>query len=148
MAPIVVTMVRSMEYQIGLKFNAIPNGAGGVGERLTLAYAKGVVPGLLDPARWVRVCCERPAELMGLAGCKGRIAPGHDADLVLFNPEAEGIWQALGASDPGSNLYAGISVRGAVRKVWRRGELVVAGGNLQTGLVPGRFLERRFRTPA
>lgn len=129
-------------------FNAIPNGAGGVGERLTLAYAKGVVPGLLDAARWVRVCCERPAELMGLAGCKGRIAPGHDADLVLFDPEAEGFWQPLGASDPASNLYAGTPVRGAVCKVWRRGELVVSGGNLQGGLVPGRFLERRFRTPA
>jgi dihydropyrimidinase len=125
-------------------FPAIPNGAGGVGERLTWAYAKGVVTGDLTPERWIRVCCERPAELMGLGRRKGRIAPGFDADLVLFDPQAEQIWQPLGASDPQSSLYAGTRVTGAVRRVWLRGRLVVDGGRLIPGAASGCFLPRRF----
>jgi dihydropyrimidinase len=125
-------------------FPAIPNGAGGVGERLTWAYARGVVPGDLTPERWVRVCCERPAELMGLGRRKGRIAPGFDADLVLFDPRAEQVWRPLGESDPQSSLYAGVRVTGMVRRVWLRGRLVVDGGRLIPDAAPGCFLSRRL----
>ncbi len=129
-------------------FPAIPNGAGGVGERLTIAYAKGVVTGQLSVARWIASCCEKPAVLVGLAGRKGRIAAGYDADLVLFDPVAEGTWLPLGSSDPASNLYRGTPTRGAVRSVWRRGILVVQDGRLRAGIEPGKFLARSFRRPA
>jgi dihydropyrimidinase len=103
-----------------------------------------VVPGALAPERWVRVCCERPAELMGLGRRKGRIAAGSDADLVLFDPQAEGVWRPLGASDPAASLYAGERITGAVRDVWRRGERVVADGRLAAAPGPGAFLPRRL----
>ena len=137
------------EFQLAVKkrearrgFTAIPNGAGGVGERLVMAYAKAVRTEHLSLTRWVQTCCENPAELMGLAGRKGKIAPGYDADLVLFEPEAEYRWQPLGQSDPTSSLYAGSHVVGAVSSVWRRGLLVVANGKLLTGVSQGRFLSR------
>ncbi len=126
-------------------FPAIPNGTGGVGERLALSHSLAVATGDLDPARWLDVVCRRPAELMGLAGRKGRIAPGYDADLVLFDPDAEYSWQPLGESDPEVSLYTGRPCKGAVRHVWLRGTQVVKDGRLQKKLLAGGALRREYR---
>jgi dihydropyrimidinase len=123
-------------------FTAIPNGAGGVGERMTFAYAKAVATGNMPPERWVHVCCERPAELMGLAGRKGRLAPGYDADIVLLDPQAEYRWRPLGASDPASSLWAGLPCQGAVRTVLLRGRVVVEDGKLLDNCKEGEFIVR------
>ncbi len=49
----------------------------------TAASARGFQIG--DIVRWM---CEKPAELAGLSSRKGRIAPGYDADFVVFDPDA------------------------------------------------------------
>jgi len=123
---------------------AIPNGTGGVGERLVFSFGLAVAAGLLSVDRWVAAACERPAELMGLAGRKGRIAVGHDADLVLFDPAAEYRWQPLGASDRRASLYAERWVRGRVKEVWRRGQQVVTGGQLSADPGCGSFIRRHL----
>ncbi len=120
-------------------FPAVPNGAAGVGERLLVTYTELVVPGHLSPADWVRLCCEEPARSAGLDDRKGRLAPGLDADLVLFDPDATGTRLPFNADH---SLWAGDRWRGAVRHVWRRGEQVVRDGWLMEGIGPGRFLER------
>jgi dihydropyrimidinase len=125
-------------------FPAIPNGAGGVGERLTISYSEAVVPGKLTPERWVQVCCEQPAELMGLGGRKGKIAPGYDADLVLFDPTASQVWQPLGQSDAASSLWAGQQCAGMVRRDWLRGIEAVNEGSLARNLRNGQFLPRKL----
>ncbi len=121
-------------------FHAIPNGAAGVGERLLVTYTLGVCAGLLDPGSWIRLCCEQPADLMGLGGRKGRIAPGHDADLVLFDPAAEGTALPLNAD---SSVWTGNDWHGAVRDVWRRGEHVVANNDITDSPTSGVFLPRK-----
>jgi dihydropyrimidinase len=123
-------------------FAAIPNGTGGVGERLALSHDRAVRTGDMRRERWVMVCCERPAALGGLAGRKGCIAPGFDADLVLFDPAAAGPWQPLGASDPEASLYTGLPVQGRVRSVWLRGRQVVREGGLVRPAAAGQFLVR------
>ena len=120
-------------------FPAVPNGAAGVGERLLVTYTELVVPGHLSPADWVRLCCEAPARHAGLGDRKGRVAPGLDADLVLFDPDAVGTRLPINADH---SLWAGDRWRGAVRHVWRRGEQVVRDGRLVPGVGVGRFLER------
>lgn len=122
-------------------FPAIPNGTAGVGERLLVTYTLGVRDGLLEPADWVRLCCEKPAALMGLLGRKGRVAEGYDADLVLFDPDAEGTTLPINGE---ASLWSGDQWRGAIRSVWRRGEMVVADGQLATDQSPGEFVPRRF----
>ena len=125
-------------------FPAVPNGCGGVGERLVVSHTLGVARGRLSPERWIEVMAARPAELMGLAGRKGRLEPGYDADIVLFDPRPEYRWEPLGQSDRAGSLWAGLPVQGAVRDVWLRGRQVVARGRL-VGVQPdGVFLERRF----
>jgi len=125
-------------------FPAIPNGVGGVGERLTFTYGLAVVSGDLTPERWIQVCCEEPAKRMGLGHCKGRLAPGYDADVVLFDPSMEHVWEPLGASDRDGSIWRGRRGQGRVEQVWRRGKLVVKDRQLQPDVATGRFMPRRL----
>src|SRR5436305_454624 len=63
-----------------------PAGVSGVEARLALVHMFGVRTGLIDLCRWVDACCTRPAALFGLER-KGRLRPGCDADIVLFDPQ-------------------------------------------------------------
>jgi allantoinase len=81
---------------------------------------------LADLARWL---CRRPAELAGVGSRKGRLIPGHDADLVAWNPEA------TFELTPGEILhrwrvtpYAGRRLEGVVELTWLRGELAYERG--------------------
>src|SRR3990170_4224012 len=66
-------------------FRKIPNGLPGVEERMDLIY-QGVVQGRLTRERWVEVTSTAAARIFGLAGRKGVIAPGYDADIVVYDP--------------------------------------------------------------
>jgi dihydropyrimidinase len=125
-------------------FPAVPNGCGGVGERLVISHTLAVTTGQLSPARWQDVICARPAAAMGLAGRKGRLAPGHDADIVLFDPAARYRWEPLGRSDRAGSLWAGLPACGRVTEVWLRGQPVVVDGQLAPVQPGGVFLPRRF----
>lgn len=120
-------------------FAAVPNGAGGVGERLQVVYGESVATGEITPEQWVRLCCEAPAELAGLGGRKGRIETGYDADLVLFDPDAEDMTLPVGGGD---SLWAGSAWRGAVRRVWLRGRDMVKSGLISHSEPSGAFLAR------
>lgn len=82
----------------------------------TALYRRGL--GLGDLARWT---AGAPAELVGLPG-KGRIAVGHDADLVAF---AHGQRTPVPAADP--SPYAGMGLLGRVERVWVSGLQVSPG---------------------
>ena len=125
-------------------FPKVPNGCGGVGERIVVSHTLAVVPGKMTPARWQEVTCSRPAELMGLQGRKGRLAPGHDADIVLFDPTEQYRWTPLGESDRAGSLWSGLPVTGRVRDVWLRGRQVVTGGRLTLDHPGGEFLPRKL----
>ncbi|MGP4111197.1 allantoinase AllB [Streptomyces sp. 4N509B] len=95
--------------------------------------------GLADVARWM---AEGPARLVGLTGRKGAIRAGHDADLVVLDPEA-GF-----TVDPAAlhhrhavTAYAGRTLRGVVRATWLRGRLVAEDGRV-TGEPTGELVER------
>jgi dihydropyrimidinase len=119
-----------------------PAGVSGVETRLSLVHHFGVGSGLIDLSRWVAVCCTRPAEVFGLAG-KGRLSPGCDADVVLFDPAKEVALapQALHSALPFSS-YEGITVRGWPVTTIARGEVVVEDGAFVGAAGRGRFVER------
>jgi len=125
-------------------FPAVPNGCGGVGERMVLGYTNAVANGPMTPARWIACCCARPAEIMGLAGRKGRLEPGFDADVVVFDPEPEYRWEPLGDSDRAGSIWRGMPARGLVTDVWLRGRRVVEEGRLLPAPPGGIFLPRRL----
>jgi dihydropyrimidinase len=110
-------------------FTKIPNGIGGVEERMALAYTAGVVAGRLSAERLVAVAAENPAKIFGLWGRKGGLEPGFDADVVVWNPEAKRTISATTqALDTDYNPYEGFAVQGAPDVVTVRGEVMVRDG--------------------
>jgi dihydropyrimidinase len=123
-------------------FTKIPNGIGTVEHRLDLVY-QGVVDGRFSASSWVNVCATAPAKLCGLYPKKGTIAPGSDADLVIYHPERT---HTLGVDSHHMNIdysvYEGIEVTGAVETVLSRGEVIVDHGTWVGEAGRGRFLAR------
>lgn len=67
-------------------FTHIPNGLGGVEERMILMYSEGVRKGRISLKRFVEVCCSNPAKIFGLYPQKGTLEEGSGADFVLIDP--------------------------------------------------------------
>ena len=68
-------------------FSKIPNGAPGIETRMSLVYDGGVRTGRISLNRFVELTSTSPAKIFGLFPRKGTIAPGSDADIVIFDPE-------------------------------------------------------------
>lgn len=125
------------------RFDLCPNGIPGVEVRLPLLHSEGVVKRGLPLTRLVEIAAAAPARLFGLAPRKGSLAPGADADVVLFDPAAEWIMgrDTLHMAADWS-AYEGLPVTGKVVKVWSRGELIVDGEELRGRPGRGRYLRR------
>jgi dihydropyrimidinase len=123
-------------------FRAIPNGIGGVEHRMDLIY-QGVVAGELTRSRWVELCSTTPARMFGLYGRKGVIAPGADADIVLYDP---GATTTISVDTHHMNMdysaYEGMEIAGKVDTVISRGRTLIAGDAYHGSKGDGRYLRR------
>jgi dihydropyrimidinase len=124
-------------------FTKIPGGLPGVEDRVTLAF-QGVLDGRISLNRWVEVIATAPAKLFGLYPHKGTLAPGGDADLVVFDPAAE---RVIGAATHHMNVdyscYEGLRVRGRPETVMQRGQILVADGTFHGRPGAGHYLSRQ-----
>ena len=124
-------------------FNAIPNGVPGIETRLPVLFSEGVSKGRIDLPTFVRLSSANAAQLFGLGGRKGSLAPGADADLVLWNPDAERtIRQAELHHAIDYTPWEGFSVKGWPQVTIRRGEVAVRDGEVLAPPGSGRFLAR------
>ncbi|MEI6372171.1 MAG: dihydropyrimidinase [Actinomycetes bacterium] len=107
----------------------MPNGLPGVETRLSVVWNRYVCSGQISPEDFVRMMCSNPARLNGLYPRKGAIAPGSDADLVIFDPDLTRI-VTIGDlhMDTDYTPYEGMSVTGWTRTVLMRGTVVVEDG--------------------
>jgi dihydropyrimidinase len=117
-------------------FDTLP-GIPGVQALLPLLYTYGVCVGKLSLPDLARMLSSNPAKLFGLFPRKGEIAPGADADIVLYDPAGTNVirGEAL-ASAAGYSPFDGMEVRGRVNRVFLRGTTVAHRGEF-TGS-PGR----------
>ncbi|MGB2905776.1 MAG: dihydropyrimidinase [Candidatus Aminicenantaceae bacterium] len=127
------------------RFDLCPNGIPGIEVRLPMLYSEGVTKDRISLSQWVSLVSTMPARLFGLFPQKGTIAPGSDADLVLFDPEERwtmGLDTLHMAAD--WSAYEGIEVTGKVKQVFSRGELIIHGGECLARKGRGRYLHRRL----
>jgi dihydropyrimidinase len=124
-------------------FSKIPNGMPGVEHRMDLLH-QAVVAGEISPARWVEACSTTPARMFGLYPRKGVIAPGSDADIVIYDSAAR---QTLSAETHHMavdySAYEGFEIVGKVDMVFSRGQVVVSPSGFSGG-TGGRFLSREL----
>ena len=123
-------------------FRAIPNGIGSVEHRMDLLY-QGVVTGQITLERWVELTSTTPARMFGLYGAKGVIAPGADADIVVYDPAGRTtISAATHHMSMDHSAWEGFEVDGAIDLVMSRGQVVVEGGAYHGRPGHGRYLKR------
>jgi dihydropyrimidinase len=134
-------MKEQKELGIG-NFSKIPNGIGGVEHRMDLIY-QGVVDGQITLPRWVELCSTTPARMFGLYPRKGVIAPGSDADVVVYDPNAT---TRISVETHHMNMdysaWEGFEVAGHVDTVISRGTVVVRDREFVGPKGHGHYLKR------
>src|SRR6266513_5593110 len=133
--------------ELGLHdFTKIPNGLPGVEHRVILMY-EGVRTGKLGLQHFVNLLATMPARLFGLFPRKGTIAPGSDADLVIFDPERT---LTISAANQHQRVdytpYEGMQIQGIPDTVLLRGRVIVRNGEYVGGKGGGQYLPRKTFT--
>jgi dihydropyrimidinase len=117
-------------------FRKIPNGGPGVENRLQILWHFGVNSGRITPEQFVALAATNPAKIFGMAHQKGALAEGLDADILLWDPNADyTISAATQRMATDYSMFEGWRVKGNAARVYSRGELVVDNGSS-----PGQFL--------
>jgi dihydropyrimidinase len=132
------------EKQLGRDdFSKIPNGVPAIEDRMLMLYHAGVNTERISLPRFVEVTATAPARLFGLYPRKGTLEVGSDADIVLWDPQAERVISArTHHMQVDYNLFEGTAVRGAPSAVWVRGTPVVENSEFTGRAGFGQYLRR------
>jgi dihydropyrimidinase len=127
----------------GKEFQKVPNGAPGIENRLHMLHHFGVREGRITLNRMVELTSTNVAKLFGLYPRKGTIAPGSDADIVVWDPEKKlTISASTHHSNVNYNLFEGTDVQGAPEVVMVRGQVIVEDDELVAQAGAGQFIKR------
>ena len=122
-------------------FTKIPGGLPGVEHRGVLLYTHGVATGRITASDMCRVLSENPAKLYGCWPRKGVIAPGSDADIVIYDPAVNSVITAAAQTqNVDYTPYEGWETSGSIAQVYLRGQLAVDHGEVRD--VSGQFIPR------
>ena len=129
-------------YGVG-DFSKIPNGTGGLEDRMPMLWTHGVQTGRLTPNEFVAVTSTNIAKILNCYPKKGAILVGADADLVVWDPEKEKTIQAsTQQSAIDYNVFEGKHVKGLPRFTLTRGHVAVHDGEIRTQEGHGKFVKR------
>ncbi len=124
-------------------FSKIPNGTGGLEDRLPMLWTQGVGTGRLTPNEFVAVTSTNIAKILNLYPKKGAVLVGADADLVVWDPAKEKVISAGSQqSSIDYNVFEGKTVKGLPRYTLTRGQVAVQDGEIRTEEGHGRFVGR------
>ncbi|MFC5908398.1 dihydropyrimidinase [Streptacidiphilus monticola] len=123
-------------------FSKIPNGLPGVENRMDLLH-QAVVDGHISRRRWIELACATPARMFGLYPRKGTLAPGADADVVIYDPHDSYVASAATHHmNVDYSAYEGKRLAGRSRTVFSRGTPVVDRGEYLGRAGHGAYLPR------
>lgn len=124
-------------------FAKIPNGTGGVEERLAVIWDAGVNTGRLTPSEFVAITSANTAKLFNIYPRKGFVGVGADADLVVWDPEATHTMSVKTQHSKGDfNIFEGRTVRGMPSHTLSQGVVAYAQGELRAEQGKGRYIKR------
>jgi len=122
-------------------FTKIPNGVNGLEDRMSVIWERGVTTGLLTPERFVAVTSTTAAKIFNLYPQKGLIAPGSDADIVIWNPNKHRTISAKTHHHAVDfNIFEGMKVHGVAEWVITGGRIVVEEGQVKVAKGAGKFV--------
>jgi dihydropyrimidinase len=134
-------------YGVG-DFTKIPNGTGGLEDRMPMLWTHGVATGRITMNEFVAVTSTNVAKIFGMYPRKGAIAVGADADIVVWDPARE---KTISATTQQSaidyNVFEGQKVKGLPRFTLTRGRLAVQEGAVHAQEGHGQFVAREAQGP-
>jgi dihydropyrimidinase len=129
-------------------FRKIPNGTGGLEDRLALLWTAGVATGRLTRDEFVAVTSANIARILNIYPRKGAVAVGSDADVVVWDPKAS---KTISAKRQMSridyNVFEGFSCTGGPAATLSRGRIVWKDGDLRAEAGDGHYIERPAFSP-
>ena len=124
-------------------FRMIPNGTGGVENRLEVLWHHGVRTGKLTMNEFVRVTSTNTAQIFNIYPRKGSVSVGADADIVVWDPEAtKTISAKTHKQNVDYNIFEGMTVTGCASHTISQGNVVFANGELNVERGAGRYVDR------
>lgn len=129
-------------------FAKIPNGTGGLEDRMPVLWTKGVNTGRLTMNEFVAVTSTNIAKILNCYPQKGAILVGADADIVVWDPKRT---KTISAKTQQSiidyNVFEGIEVTGLPRFTLSRGKVQVTEGKVDAQPGHGQFIAREAKNP-
>lgn len=124
-------------------FTKIPNGCGGVEDRMAVVWDAGVGSGRLTPSEFVRITSTNAAQIFNMYPRKGVLRVGADADIVVWDPQAT---RTISASKQfakgGFNVFEGRTVKGVPSHTVTAGKVAFKQGQLLAERGAGRHVDR------
>ncbi|MFN3663233.1 dihydropyrimidinase [Yoonia sp.] len=134
-------------YGVG-DFTKIPNGTGGLEDRMPMLWTHGVRTGRLTMNEFVALTSTNIAKILNCYPRKGAVLVGADADLVVWDPEkSKTITASAQQSAIDYNVFEGKEVTGLPRFTLTRGHVAVHDGDIRTQEGHGQFVKRAANTP-
>ena len=129
-------------------FRLIPNGTGGVENRLEVLWDQGVNTGRLTMNEFVKVTSANTAQIFNIYPRKGSVSVGADADIVVWDPAAtKTISAKTHQQKVDYNIFEGMTVTGCASHTISRGKVVFADGQLNVERGAGRYVDRPAFAP-
>jgi len=124
-------------------FAKIPNGTGGIEDRLMVLWTHGVNTGRLTPSQFVALTSTNSAKIFNLYPRKGSISVGADADIVVWDPQATRTLSAKTHHQKVDfSIFEGMTVVGVPSHTISQGKIVFSNGELRAVKGTGRYIKR------
>ncbi len=129
-------------------FRKIPNGTGGIEDRMHVLWTHGVNTGRLTMSEFVAVTSTNSAKIFNIYPRKGMIAAGSDADLAIFDPQAtHTISVKTHHQNVDFNIFEGMELTGINVATVSQGKVVYKDGDVRTESGVGRYVDRPCFAP-
>ncbi len=124
-------------------FRKIPNGTGGIEDRMGVLWHHGVGTGRITPSEFVAITSTNTAKIFNIFPRKGAVAPGSDADLVVWDPrKTRTISAKTHHQNVDTNIYEGMTITGNVAITMSRGRILWENDQLKTERGTGKYIDR------